>query len=60
MDAGIWEPLFPEDGVADSDIERYRLTLPRDGQESLPAALRVRITDAAGNLGGALKQIDEP
>jgi sugar lactone lactonase YvrE len=60
MDAGTWEPLFPEDGVADSDVERYRLTLPREGQDNLPASLRVRITDAAGNLGGALKQVDAP
>ena len=60
MDAGNWQPLFPEDGVADSDVERYRLTLPPDGQEKLPASVRVRITDAAGNLGGALKQVDPP
>ncbi len=58
LDAGTWLPVFPEDGVADSDVERYRLTLPHDGAGELPAALRVRITDAAGNLGGALKQVD--
>ncbi len=58
MDAGDWLPLFPEDGVADSDVERYRLILPTEGQSELPASMRVRITDAAGNLGGALKQVD--
>ncbi len=60
LDAGTWQPLFPEDGVADSEAEHYQLTLPREGQKNLPASLRVRITDAAGNLGGALKQVDAP
>ena len=59
MDAGDWQPLFPEDGVADSDVERYRLMLPGVGQAKLPASVRVRITDAAGNLGGALKQVEK-
>lgn len=58
MDAGEWLPVYPEDGVADSDVERYRLILPPEGQSELPASVRVRITDAAGNLGGALKQVD--
>jgi hypothetical protein len=57
MDAGNWQPLFPEDGVADSEVERYRLTLPTDGEKTLPASVRVRITDAAGNLGGEMKRM---
>lgn len=60
MDAGSWQPLFPEDGVADSEVERYRLTLPPDGEEKLPTSVRVRITDAAGNLGGEMRRVDAP
>jgi len=60
MDAGAWQPLYPEDGVADSEIERYRLTLPEDGETDLPESVRVRITDAAGNLGGEMKRVERP
>jgi len=53
IDAGEWGPLEPEDGVADSEEERYRLALdaPVEGGAET-RILRVRATDAAGNQSG--------
>jgi hypothetical protein len=45
--AGPWRRLSPEDGIEDGERERYAATLPASG------TLRLRVTDAAGNLGGA-------
>jgi hypothetical protein len=45
--AGPWRRLSPEDGIEDGDRESYGVDLPASG------ALRLRVTDAAGNLGGA-------
>ncbi len=41
-----WKPLHPEDGVADSERERYEFRCSEGGK------LAVRVTDAAGNPGG--------
>ncbi len=55
IDGGEWTPLTPDDGVADSPVERYRLVVPR---QLLPAraarTVLVRVVDAAGNVGGEL------
>ena len=45
-DASPWRRVAPEDGIEDGERERYAVDLPA-GQ-----ALRLRVTDAAGNLGG--------
>ncbi|OLE65872.1 MAG: hypothetical protein AUG03_02285 [Acidobacteria bacterium 13_1_20CM_2_68_14] len=49
IDAGDWESVQPTDGLNDSPLERYDLTLPRPapGEHSIV----VRSTDAAGNTG---------
>jgi sugar lactone lactonase YvrE len=54
VDAGDWQPLDPMDGVADEAEERYQLLIePLDrGQADAQRTLKVRVTDAAGNMGG--------
>jgi hypothetical protein len=44
--ASPWHRVIPEDGIEDGERERYAVELPA-GEE-----LRLRVTDAAGNLGG--------
>jgi sugar lactone lactonase YvrE len=56
---GDWQPVRPEDGVADSELERFRLTLSVDGNEDVPS-VRVRVTDSAGNLGGEMRRVETP
>ena len=48
LDDGAWRPISPVDGVADSEVESYRLLLDRAGKH----ALRVRAVDGSGNVGG--------
>jgi hypothetical protein len=45
-DAAPWRRVAPEDGIEDGERERYSVELPAG------ESLRLRITDAAGNLGG--------
>ena len=48
VDAGRWNILFPEDGIADSDSEQYTL-----GVESLEPgehAITLRVVDSVGNI----------
>jgi hypothetical protein len=45
--AGPWRRLSPEDGIEDGEREDYSVGLPAG------ETLRLRVTDAAGNLGGA-------
>jgi hypothetical protein len=54
LDAAEWTPLEPLDGVADEPEERFRVTLDATptGEAGSPGTLRVRVTDAAGNLSG--------
>ncbi len=49
LDGKAWTVLFPEDGIADSSRESFRLTL----QDLAPGehVLALRAVDAAGNLG---------
>jgi hypothetical protein len=58
---GEWLPVDPLDGIADSPRERYRVELPVGSlacQSDCP--IMVRVTDAAGNLGGALWVLAAP
>jgi hypothetical protein len=52
-----FRPVVPVDGVADSASEPYELRVdaPADGDA---AAVRVRVVDAAGNVGGDLRSLD--
>jgi hypothetical protein len=53
VDAGVWLPLDPLDGVADSPVERYQVVIEGGAEvEASPRTLRVRVTDGTGNLGG--------
>ncbi len=52
VDGGDWQPLDPLDGVADSDEEFYRLRVEPAAARTANRSLRVRVTDASGNLGG--------
>jgi hypothetical protein len=49
LDGGPWKPLFPDDGLFDTNREQLTLSLP----ELQPGAhlLMVRAVDAAGNVG---------
>jgi sugar lactone lactonase YvrE len=54
VDSGDWQPLEPLDGVADEADERYRLVIEPDDEvgNDGPRTVKVRVTDAAGNVGG--------
>ena len=58
LNGEAWKALLPVDGVADSDEERFEYTVGDD--RSASHALRVRITDAAGNQGGAMWSVPAP
>lgn len=51
-DDGDWRPATPIDGVADSERERFRIPLG-DGT----AAVRIRVTDAEGNVAGTIRSL---
>jgi hypothetical protein len=54
VDSGDWQPLEPEDGVADASEELYQLSIEplADDSHAGPRTLRVRVTDSAGNMAG--------
>ena len=52
-----WTPLAPVDGVADSEKERFELRLGGAGPEGV--AIRVRVSDEAGNLASALWRVPD-
>jgi len=59
MDGGSWTPLSPLDGVADSELETYRLVLEIDpGSPDRARSIILRVTDSSGNLGGAMWHIE--
>lgn len=61
LDGAAWQPLHPLDGVADSAEERYRLVVePDPAATDGTRALLVRVTDAAGNLGGEMWLLERP
>jgi len=49
IDAGDWVQVQPADGLNDSPVETYEVTLPRPGPGE--HSIVVRATDAAGNTG---------
>jgi hypothetical protein len=59
VDGGAWTPLSPLDGVADSELEEYRLVLePDEDHPGGPRSIIARVTDSSGNLGGAMWSVD--
>jgi hypothetical protein len=53
---GPWSPIDPEDGVADSEVEEFRLHVPAASLEGL----RLRVTDASGNVAAAPRRLAGP
>ncbi|MDA2934353.1 hypothetical protein MYX82_08410 [Acidobacteria bacterium AH-259-D05] len=49
VDAGEWNILFPEDGIADSDSEQYTLGIENIGPGE--HAVTIRVVDSVGNIG---------
>jgi hypothetical protein len=64
VDAGSWEDVYPEDGIADARVERYRIEVPGPSQPTaarspLPRRLVVlRASDVLGNV--ATVKVDLP
>ena len=54
---GSWSFLEPEDGVVDSSAESYVLVVPHDNDGSEGVNLRLRVTDASGNVAGTYRQL---
>jgi hypothetical protein len=52
LEDGSWKPIVPVDGVADSEVESYRLEIPRGSRNNGERNLRLRVIDTLGNLGG--------
>ena len=53
VDGGDWQPIDPLDGVADSPEEQFRTSITaEDRSGDCARTIRIRATDAAGNLGG--------
>ena len=50
LDGDRWQAIYPKDGIADSRIEQYELTVP-EGQDALGVVLRA--TDALNNVASA-------
>jgi hypothetical protein len=58
LDGHDWRPLSPVDGVADSDVERYRIEIPLGELPAGDGHLMLRVTDASGNLGGDMRILE--
>ncbi len=57
LDGRTWRGVDPEDGVADSELERYSIRIAGD---DLPPHVMLRVTDAFGNLGGDMRRLESP
>lgn len=51
IDGAPWNPVFPDDGIADSGTERYAIEVPALGPGEHTISLRV--FDGSGNVGTA-------
>jgi hypothetical protein len=49
VDGGAWHEIFPDDGIADSRLERYSLNLPVTGEGEHTISLRA--FDNSNNVG---------
>jgi hypothetical protein len=50
LDSDRWQPIYPRDGIADSRVEQYELSLEGDGAAR---AVVIRATDALNNVTSA-------
>ncbi len=50
INAEDWKPIYPQDGISDSPVERYTVTLPREAGEY---SVTLRTFDVNGNSGNA-------
>jgi hypothetical protein len=57
LDDGPWTFLDPVDGVADSASESYRFEIPGAELAADETHLKLRVTDEAGNVVGALQTL---
>ena len=46
LDASLWRPVYPRDGIADSPTEQFQIPLPDD---TVPPSVIVRATDVMNN-----------
>jgi len=53
VDAGPWEDLHPEDGIADSGAEVYRVALPAQPRGGIRPLVVLRASDLLGNTATA-------
>ena len=58
LNGKVWRTVAPLDGVADSAEEDYRLEIDPSALEGSSRHVVLRITDAAGNLGGDMRRLD--
>jgi hypothetical protein len=49
LDAGPWNPVYPEDGIVDSKAETFRVVL--EGLQPGEHLVTLRVSDSAGNSG---------
>jgi len=56
IDSGDWNILFPEDGIADSDLENYSLEI--NGIEPGRHSISIRVVDSIGNIGTSRTTIE--
>jgi hypothetical protein len=54
VNAGDWHPVYSQDGISDSRIERYTINLPNGAGEY---AVTLRVFDVNGNVGNARRVI---
>jgi sugar lactone lactonase YvrE len=59
LDDGPWTFLDPEDGVADSETETYRFTIPPSAYLVGHSHLRLRVTDESGNVAGTIRPLSQ-
>ena len=58
VDAGPWEDVHPEDGIADATSESYKVEVPTTGKERGRRLVVLRASDLLGNLATA--RVDIP
>jgi hypothetical protein len=55
LDGRNWKSLDPEDGVADSQRESYRVTIDDRDLRGSNGTIMLRVIDVSGNLGGDMR-----
>jgi sugar lactone lactonase YvrE len=58
VDAGAWEDVHPEDGIADATSESYKVEIPTRADQRGPRVVVLRASDLLGNVATA--RVDLP